>query len=121
VYCALLSHVPLPLPAASPFGPPQKVDPTTLNRQGNDVGTQYRSTIFYHNEAQKEAAEKVGVGGRWGWVGIGEGLVWGGCGERYAAAPFSSTFLRQPRWALQAVAAANKSLAKNNLYRLHQT
>ncbi len=40
----------------------QKVDPTTLNRQGNDVGTQYRSVIFYHNEAQKEAAEKVGTG-----------------------------------------------------------
>lgn len=34
-------------------------DPTTLNRQGNDVGTQYRSVIFYHNEAQKETAEKV--------------------------------------------------------------
>lgn len=33
-------------------------DPTTLNRQGNDVGTQYRSAIFYHNEAQKLAAEK---------------------------------------------------------------
>ncbi len=32
-------------------------DPTTLNRQGADVGTQYRSVIFYHNEAQKEAAE----------------------------------------------------------------
>jgi peptide-methionine (S)-S-oxide reductase len=32
-------------------------DPTTLNRQGNDVGTQYRSAIFYHSEAQKEAAE----------------------------------------------------------------
>jgi peptide-methionine (S)-S-oxide reductase len=35
------------------------VDPTTLNRQGNDSGTQYRSVIFYHTEAQKEAAEKV--------------------------------------------------------------
>jgi len=34
-------------------------DPTTLNRQGNDVGTQYRSVIFYHNEKQKEIAEKV--------------------------------------------------------------
>lgn len=33
-------------------------DPTTLNRQGNDVGTQYRSAVFYHNEEQKELAEK---------------------------------------------------------------
>lgn len=32
-------------------------DPTTLNRQGNDIGTQYRSVIFYHNEKQKELAE----------------------------------------------------------------
>ncbi len=33
-------------------------DPTTLNRQGADVGTQYRSVIFYHNEQQKALAEK---------------------------------------------------------------
>ncbi|GAB4331693.1 MAG: peptide-methionine (S)-S-oxide reductase MsrA [Flammeovirgaceae bacterium] len=33
-------------------------DPTTLNRQGNDVGTQYRSVIFYHNDQQKTLAEK---------------------------------------------------------------
>lgn len=34
-------------------------DPTTLNRQGNDIGTQYRSVIFYHTEQQKQVAEKV--------------------------------------------------------------
>ncbi|MDX1662529.1 MAG: peptide-methionine (S)-S-oxide reductase MsrA [Candidatus Promineifilaceae bacterium] len=34
-------------------------DPTTLNRQGADVGTQYRSIIFYHDEDQKETAEAV--------------------------------------------------------------
>nr|WP_254090248.1 peptide-methionine (S)-S-oxide reductase MsrA [Dawidia soli] len=33
-------------------------DPTTLNRQGADVGTQYRSAIFYHNDEQKQLAEK---------------------------------------------------------------
>lgn len=32
-------------------------DPTTLNRQGNDIGEQYRSVIFYHNEEQKLKAE----------------------------------------------------------------
>ena len=34
-------------------------DPTTLNRQGNDVGTQYRSAIFYHDETQKQVAVEV--------------------------------------------------------------
>ncbi len=33
-------------------------DPTTLNRQGNDVGTQYRSAVFYHSPEQKTAAEQ---------------------------------------------------------------
>src|SRR5947209_20065785 len=38
-------------------------DPTTLNRQHNDVGTQYRSAIFYNNEEQKQTAERVKM--RW--------------------------------------------------------
>lgn len=44
-------------------------DPTTLNRQGNDVGTQYRSAIFYFNEQQKQVAEavkaRVDKSGKW--------------------------------------------------------
>lgn len=34
-------------------------NPTTLNRQGNDIGTQYRSVVFYHNEEQKAVAEAM--------------------------------------------------------------
>ncbi|HTP89787.1 MAG TPA: peptide-methionine (S)-S-oxide reductase MsrA [Bryobacteraceae bacterium] len=34
-------------------------DPTTRDRQGNDIGTQYRSAIFYHSDAQREAAEQI--------------------------------------------------------------
>ena len=37
----------------------QAHDPTTLNQQGADVGTQYRSIILYHNEIQKDVAKKV--------------------------------------------------------------
>lgn len=43
-------------------------DPTTLNRQGPDVGTQYRSAVFYHDDEQKQAAlqsvEKLAASGR---------------------------------------------------------
>lgn len=34
-------------------------DPTTLDRQGNDIGSQYRSSIFFHSEVQKKTAEEV--------------------------------------------------------------
>jgi len=44
-------------------------DPTTLNRQGNDIGTQYRSVIFYHSEEQKGSAEgmiaQLNASGEW--------------------------------------------------------
>jgi methionine-S-sulfoxide reductase len=44
-------------------------DPTTMNRQGNDVGTQYRSVIFYYDDAQKKIAERrrelVDQSGKW--------------------------------------------------------
>ncbi len=37
----------------------ERVDPTTANRQGNDVGSQYRSGIYYHDGEQKQLAEKA--------------------------------------------------------------
>jgi peptide-methionine (S)-S-oxide reductase len=42
-------------------------DPTTVNQQGNDRGTQYRSAIFYHDEKQREAAEQAKVRAQAKW------------------------------------------------------
>lgn len=42
-------------------------DPTTLNRQGNDSGTQYRSVIYYHSEAQKKVAEAAIIEAKEAW------------------------------------------------------
>ncbi|MBK6994693.1 MAG: peptide-methionine (S)-S-oxide reductase MsrA [Lewinellaceae bacterium] len=44
-------------------------DPTTLNRQGNDAGTQYRSVIYYHSEAQRMAALEVMEDAQEAWDG----------------------------------------------------
>ncbi|MDZ4676744.1 MAG: peptide-methionine (S)-S-oxide reductase MsrA [Oligoflexia bacterium] len=45
-------------------------DPTTLNKQGNDIGSQYRSSIFYHSDEQKKSAEnikeEIDKSGKWG-------------------------------------------------------
>ena len=46
-------------------------DPTTLNRQGNDIGSQYRSAIYYHDAEQKQTAEKV-------MAEIAEAGIWSG-------------------------------------------
>ncbi|HXC38217.1 MAG TPA: peptide-methionine (S)-S-oxide reductase MsrA [Burkholderiales bacterium] len=51
-------------------------DPTTLNRQGNDMGTQYRSAVFYHSPEQKKVAEEaiaaVNESGAWGAPAVTE-------------------------------------------------
>jgi peptide-methionine (S)-S-oxide reductase len=59
-------------------------DPTTLNRQGNDVGTQYRSAIFYHSPEQKRTAEDV-------VAALTKGTLWGSpiVTEIVPAAPFT--------------------------------
>ena len=69
-------------------------DPTTLNRQGNDTGTQYRSAIFYLSEGQKKTAEmvraKVDATGFWKGMVITEIVA---AGEFYRAEDYHQKYL----------------------------
>jgi peptide methionine sulfoxide reductase msrA/msrB len=71
-------------------------DPTTKNRQGNDVGTQYRSAIFYHDEEQKRIAERVKAeverSGRWKRPLVTEIVP---AGEFYPAEDYHQKYLQK--------------------------
>ncbi|WP_423926457.1 peptide-methionine (S)-S-oxide reductase MsrA [Candidatus Palauibacter sp.] len=71
-------------------------DPTTLNRQGGDIGTQYRSAIFHENEAERDAAERkvseINAAGIWRDPIVTEIAS---LGEFYPAEPYHDDFLRQ--------------------------
>ncbi len=71
-------------------------DPTTLNRQGNDIGTQYRSAIFVHSPEQRETAERVKTrvqaSGKWNkpvTTEISEAAVW------YSAEKYHQDYLQK--------------------------
>jgi peptide-methionine (S)-S-oxide reductase len=71
-------------------------DPTTLNRQGNDVGSQYRSAIFYHSPEQKATAEQViadvNASGAWGKTIVTEVTPFE---EYYAAEDYHQEYFEQ--------------------------
>lgn len=71
-------------------------DPTTLNRQHNDVGTQYRSAIFYHSDAQRQTAERVkarvNLAGRWKGQVVTEIVK---AGEFYVAEDYHQDYLQK--------------------------
>ena len=71
-------------------------DPTTENRQGNDRGSQYRSAIFYQNEAQKAVAEKViaavDASGQWGQKVVTQVLP---ATQFYSAEAFHQDYLQK--------------------------
>lgn len=71
-------------------------DPTTLNRQGNDVGSQYRSAIFYHTLEQKKLAEeikiKVNSSGKWQKPIVTEILAYT---KFYSAEDFHQKYLKK--------------------------
>jgi len=71
-------------------------DPTTPNRQHNDVGTQYRSAIFYHDESQREIAERVkssvAASGMWSRKVVTEIVP---CGPFWAADEYHQDYLQK--------------------------
>jgi len=71
-------------------------DPTTRNRQGHDVGSQYRSAIFYHDEAQREIAqrviEEVDRSGKWRDAVVTEVVA---AGPFYSAEEYHQDYLRK--------------------------
>jgi peptide-methionine (S)-S-oxide reductase len=71
-------------------------DPTTLNRQGADVGTQYRSAIFYHTPRQRQEAERMIAGlnasGVWGAPIVTEVVP---CGAFYPAEEYHRDYFRR--------------------------
>ena len=69
-------------------------DPTTLNRQGNDVGPQYRSVVFYHSQEQKKTAEEViaAMGSVWSVPLVTELVPYKGF---YPAEEYHKDFYRQ--------------------------
>ena len=73
-------------------------DPTTLNRQGNDVGPQYRSVIYYHTEEQRRIVEEIirelGDTGAWGSRIVTEVTP---AGEFYVAEDYHQEYFRNNR------------------------
>ena len=71
-------------------------DPSTANRQGNDVGSQYRSAIFYTSESQKMAAlgviEKVNASKKWGKPAVTEVVA---AGKFYPAEDYHQDYLKK--------------------------
>lgn len=88
-------------------------DPTTRNRQGADVGTQYRSAIFYHDEAQKNAAQgliaEINAAGIWDRPIVTEIVP---LQKFYPAEDYHQGYFRRNRQQPYCVAVISPKLAK---------